>query len=290
MSSFLNRIELLFNSNQRHHRYQNQERQCLSNCGDQFNLIEDNNPNTAEEQVTQPPSIYYQVIQTLSRNRIRSRLTRGENYSSASSDILNGSRNTSFYHLSNIRHSSTVSSTASEPPPVLDRQRPMSQPQSQPNSNYSLSFLCSNNSVPNGVGSSRQSRRSRRRNGSSRSHSRHSSSAAPLTANTSMSSSNTGSLSLSLFNSKRVERNLLSASCAVFCIAILAVSLVETRWFYLNGGGCNVNYLGVAHFFAPGRLELQIEMSKVTKNEITVYSFILPNGLGEFINNSLLIN
>lgn len=276
MSNLLNRLELLFNNN-------NQDQQRLTNCGDQFDLIEDTNQNTIEE-VTQPPNIFYQVIQTLSRNRIRSSLTQGQSYSSTSNDLLNGSRNTSFYHLSDIRHSSIVSSAASEPVTVLNRNHSMSQPQSQPNSNYSLSFLCSNNSnsVPN-EGTTRQNRRHRRRNGSNRSHSRNSSNA-PITANTSLTSSNTGSLSLSVFNSKRIERNLLSASCAVFCIAILAVSLVETRWFYLNGGGCNVNYLGVAHFFAPGRLELQIEMSKVTKNEITVYSFILPNGLGKFIN------
>ena len=83
-------------------------------------------------------------------------------------------------------------------------------------------------------------------------------------------------------NIKKRERNLLSACCAVFTIAILSVSLVETRWFYLSGGGCNVNYIGVAHFFAPGRLESQREMSKVIKSEITIYNFVLPNGIGEF--------
>ena len=82
-------------------------------------------------------------------------------------------------------------------------------------------------------------------------------------------------------NIKKRERNLLSACCAVFTIAILSVSLVETRWFYLNGGGCNVNYIGVAHFFAPGRLESQVELSKVTKTDITMYNFILPNGVGK---------
>lgn len=87
---------------------------------------------------------------------------------------------------------------------------------------------------------------------------------------------------MNLFSAKRTERNILSASCAVFCISILAVSLVEIRWFYLNGGGCNVNYIGVAHFFAPGRLEYQFELSKVDRSkEITVYKFILPNGLGK---------
>lgn len=91
---------------------------------------------------------------------------------------------------------------------------------------------------------------------------------------------------MNLFSAKRTERNILSASCAVFCISILAVSLVEIRWFYLNGGGCNVNYIGVAHFFAPGRLEYQFELSKVDRSkEITVYKFILPNGLGKRLIN-----
>lgn len=115
--------------------------------------------------------------------------------------------------------------------------------------------------------------RSRRRGRSSRSQSHHSNN---VSSNAPSSSSNLGNL----YSLKRSERNILSASCAVFCIAILAVSLVEIRWFYLNGGGCNVNYLGVAHFFAPGRLEYKLEMSKVDKKQITVYKFILPNGQG----------
>jgi hypothetical protein len=78
---------------------------------------------------------------------------------------------------------------------------------------------------------------------------------------------------------KKTERNLLAATCSIFCIAILAVSLIEIRWFYLNGGGCNVNYLGAAHFFSPGRLQYQLELSKVTKSEVRVYTFTLSNGL-----------
>jgi hypothetical protein len=65
-------------------------------------------------------------------------------------------------------------------------------------------------------------------------------------------------------------------------IAILAVSLIEVRWFYLNGGGCNVNYIGVAHFIAPGRLDSRLEMSKVTKSDMVVYTFVLSNGFGKF--------
>lgn len=133
-----------------------------------------------------------------------------------------------------------------------------------------------NNNVNNTNTTSRHNRRHRRsRHGrSNRSQSNHRSS-----SSTNASSIPSSSYTVNLFSSKRAERNILSASCAVFCIAILAVSLVEIRWFYLNGGGCNVNYVGVAHFFAPGRLEFQLEMSKVTRNEITVYKFILPNGL-----------
>ena len=71
------------------------------------------------------------------------------------------------------------------------------------------------------------------------------------------------------------------------------MSLVEIRWFYLEGGGCNVNYVGVAHFFAPGRLEYQFESSKVYNKEIEVYRFFLPNGLGKLNkhnNNKRRIN
>ena len=82
-------------------------------------------------------------------------------------------------------------------------------------------------------------------------------------------------------NIKKRERNIMSACCAIFTIAILSVSLIETRWFYLSGGGCNVNYIGVAHFFAPGRLESQVELSKITKTDIVMYNFVLPNGIGE---------
>jgi hypothetical protein len=81
---------------------------------------------------------------------------------------------------------------------------------------------------------------------------------------------------------KKNERNLLSACCAILSIAILAVSLIEVRWFYLNGGGCNVNYIGVAHFIAPGRLDSRLEMSKVTKSDMVVYTFVLSNGFGRF--------
>jgi hypothetical protein len=84
------------------------------------------------------------------------------------------------------------------------------------------------------------------------------------------------------FNGKHSERNLLSAFCAVFCIAILAVSLLETRWFFLNGGGCNTNYIGVSHFFAPGRLDIYIEKNRATNTDYFVYKFILPNGEGNF--------
>lgn len=95
------------------------------------------------------------------------------------------------------------------------------------------------------------------------------------------SSTATSGVNFDLFaNGKKRERNLLAACCSIFCIAVLGVSLIETRWFYMNGGGCNLNYIGVAHFFAPGRLEMSREFSKITKSEIDVYHFILPNGIG----------
>lgn len=175
--------------------------------------------------------------------------------------------------ISNLNNSNRNSSS--------DRRVDPSSMQYQPPS--SLSLLGSNvdsntNNVNNATsyqGSARHNRRHRRSRGhrSSRSRSHQS------TTGTSTPAATTPSYSLNLFDAKRAERNILSATCAVICIAILAVSLVEIRWFYLDGGGCNVNYIGVAHFFAPGRLEYQIEQSKVNKRDIAVYKFILPNGL-----------
>ena len=144
------------------------------------------------------------------------------------------------------------------------------QMQYQPPSSLSVLPSSASGSSPAANGT-RQSRRAGRRSRRGRS------SRTPHLSN----SYSLASSASSSFNSKRNERNILSASCAIFCIAILAVSLVEIRWFYMNGGGCNVNYVGVAHFFAPGHLEYQFETSKVTKSEITVYTYILSNGLGK---------
>jgi hypothetical protein len=53
---------------------------------------------------------------------------------------------------------------------------------------------------------------------------------------------------------KRYERNYASASCSMFAIAALAVSLSDYRWFWLNGGSCNSKYIGLSMFFAVGKL------------------------------------
>jgi hypothetical protein len=53
---------------------------------------------------------------------------------------------------------------------------------------------------------------------------------------------------------KRYERNYASASCSMFAIAALAVSLSDYRWFWLNGGPCNSKYIGLSMFFAVGKL------------------------------------
>lgn len=97
-------------------------------------------------------------------------------------------------------------------------------------------------------------------------------------ASSSVSDETSDMFASSLGSLKRRERNLLAACCSIFCIAILGLSLVETRWFYLNGGGCNVNYIGVAYFFAPGPLQTTLEYSKVAKADIVVYTFVLPSG------------
>lgn len=53
---------------------------------------------------------------------------------------------------------------------------------------------------------------------------------------------------------KRYERNYASATCSMFAIAALAVSLSDYRWFWLNGGLCNSKYIGLSMFFAVGKL------------------------------------
>jgi hypothetical protein len=60
--------------------------------------------------------------------------------------------------------------------------------------------------------------------------------------------------SSSPFILKRYERNYASASCSMFAIAALAVSLSDYRWFWLNGGLCNSKYIGLSMFFAVGKL------------------------------------
>jgi hypothetical protein len=106
---------------------------------------------------------------------------------------------------------------------------------------------------------------------------------APTNNNSSSSSSSSSPQSQNRISFvKKRERNFLSAFCSIFCIAVLTVSLAETRWFYLNGGGCNVNYLGVSYFFVPGLMETRVEASKVSKFDINVYNFILPNGFSKF--------
>lgn len=90
---------------------------------------------------------------------------------------------------------------------------------------------------------------------------------------------------------KKTERNYLSAFCSIFCIAVLIVSLIETRWFYLNGGGCNLNYLGVSYFFSFGRLETRNEPSRISKYDISVSNYVLKNGyvLHNCTNTEILV-
>lgn len=90
---------------------------------------------------------------------------------------------------------------------------------------------------------------------------------------------------------KKTERNYLSAFCSIFCIAVLIVSLIETRWFYLNGGGCNLNYLGVSYFFSFGRLETHTEQSRISKYDISVSNYVLKNGyvLHNCTNTEILV-
>jgi hypothetical protein len=81
---------------------------------------------------------------------------------------------------------------------------------------------------------------------------------------------------------KITERNYLSAFCSIFCIAVLIVSLIEVRWFYLNGGGCNINHLGVSYFFSFGRLDTHIEQSRIAKYDININDY---NSNGHILHN-----
>lgn len=51
------------------------------------------------------------------------------------------------------------------------------------------------------------------------------------------------------------ERNLPAAILSIIVIATLSTALVHPRWFYLQGGGCGHNYLGVQQFFYVGYFE-----------------------------------
>jgi hypothetical protein len=73
----------------------------------------------------------------------------------------------------------------------------------------------------------------------------------PVATRTTTTTSLTTSRSSTL---KRYERNYASASCSMFAIAALAVSLSDYRWFWLNGGLCNSKYIGLSMFFAVGKL------------------------------------
>ncbi len=86
---------------------------------------------------------------------------------------------------------------------------------------------------------------------------------------------------------KRYERNYASASCSMFAIAALAVSLSDYRWFWLNGGLCNSKYIGLSMFFAVGRLYvIRVPVSwdpSAPMNEI--YQFKPNDYMGKCLNS-----
>jgi hypothetical protein len=215
------------------------------------------------------------------------------NNSSAATEIhspLNETTNLITLEIMDVNILNQNNSSSADQHRRRQRSEPRLNNQSNTNGNNSQSALSSS------------SRRTRRRTSNTLRRAFHNitrtnstqSAASTASSTTSSSSDSSNLLNLAsnqydLFNGiiNKRERNLLSACCSIFCIAILAVSLVETRWFYLNGGGCNVNYLGVAHFFAPGRLEYQIDRSKVSKDvDIVVYNFYMSNGFGELIEKN----
>lgn len=50
-------------------------------------------------------------------------------------------------------------------------------------------------------------------------------------------------------SNKERERNLVSSVLCMLVIALLATALAQPNWFYLRGGACPHNYLGVYEFF-----------------------------------------
>lgn len=84
---------------------------------------------------------------------------------------------------------------------------------------------------------------------------------------------------------RKYERNYPSAICSMFAIATLVVSLFDYRWFWVNGGRCNVKYIGLNMFFALGKLYVIRTPvpwdSSAPMNDI--YQFKPNNDLGRFL-------
>jgi hypothetical protein len=89
---------------------------------------------------------------------------------------------------------------------------------------------------------------------------------------------------------KRYERNYGSASCSMFAIAALAVSLSDYRWFWLNGGLCNSKYIGLSMFFAVGKLfVIRVPVSWDPSAPMSeIYQFKPNDYMGKCLNSKRL--
>ncbi|XP_067126468.1 transmembrane protein 127-like [Centruroides vittatus] len=54
---------------------------------------------------------------------------------------------------------------------------------------------------------------------------------------------------------KERERNIPAAILSIIVIATLSTALAQPKWFYLKGGGCTHEYIGVQEFFYMGYFE-----------------------------------
>lgn len=66
---------------------------------------------------------------------------------------------------------------------------------------------------------------------------------------------------------KERERNIPAAILSIIVIATLSTALAQPRWFYLKGGGCSRQFIGVQDFFYMGYFE-SVRSTNIKKNDL----------------------
>lgn len=72
---------------------------------------------------------------------------------------------------------------------------------------------------------------------------------------------------------KNRERNLVAAAFDFLAVSMLAAALGDQEWFYLNGGKCQLKYLGTSLFYKIGsfRTELRTDPGDAVPKEHLYY-------------------